>query len=88
MDVGERMSRDEMGTLKFGLVGNLENSPDSFPSPMELEAWAKTSWKLKGNLMVAHMNDVQFFLEFTIPKEAKWVMKSERRWFRGGSLKL
>ena len=38
--------------------------------------------------MVAHMNNVQFFLEFTIPEKAKWVMESERRWFRGGSLKL
>ena len=34
------------------------------------------------------MNDVQFFLEFTIPKEAKRVMESRRRWFMGGSLKL
>ena len=68
------MSRDEMGTLKLGLVGNWENSLDSFSSPMELEAW-----RLKGNLMVAHVNDVQFFLEFTILEEAKWVMESRSR---------
>ena len=55
------MSRDEMGSLKFDLVGNWENSPDSFPSPMKLEAWPKTAWRLKRNLMVGHMNDVQFF---------------------------
>ena len=69
MDVWERMSRDEMGTLKFGLAGNWENPPDSLPSPMELEVWATTTWRLKGNIMVAHMNDVQFFLEFTIRRK-------------------
>ena len=74
--------------MKFSLVGNWENPLDSLPSPMELEAWATTAWRLKGNIMVVHINDVQLFLEFTIPEEAKWVMESRRRWFRGGSLKL
>ena len=69
IDVGERMSRDEICPLKFGLVRNWENSPNSFPSPMELEAWAKTTRRLKGNRMVAHMNNVQFFLEFTVRRK-------------------
>ena len=88
MDVGESMSRDDMGTLKFCLVGSWENPPDSLPSAMELEAWEKAASRLKESLMVAYMNLDLFILEFTYPEEAKWVIELGRRWFRGGSLKL
>ena len=77
-----------MGTLKFYVVWSWENVPDSFLSAMELEAWARTTWRLKGSLMVAYMNQDLFFMEFTTLEEAKWVMELGRRWFRGGSLKL
>ena len=77
-----------MGTLKYCLVGSWENPPDSYPSVLELEAWAKTAWRLKGSLMVASMNQDLLFLEFTNPEEAKWVKEAGRRWYRGGSLKL
>ena len=84
--MGENLSRDEMGTLKFCLVGRWENPPDSYPSAMEMEAWAKRGWRLKGNLMVAYMNQDLMFMEFTNSDEAEWVLESGRRWLRGGSL--
>ena len=54
---------------------------------LELEGWAKTAWRLKGSLMVAFLNQ-DLFLEFEIPKEAKWVLEVGRGWFRGDLLKL
>ena len=44
---GESLSRDEMGTLKFCLVGRWENPLDSYPSSMEMEAWAKKSFEVE-----------------------------------------
>ena len=38
IEVGESLSRDEMGTLKFFLVERWEKPPDSYPSAMEMEA--------------------------------------------------
>ena len=38
IEVGESLSRDEMGTLNFCLVGRWENHLDSYPSTMEMES--------------------------------------------------
>ena len=77
-----------MGNLKFCLVRRWENSPDTYLMDLELEAWARTTWRLKGSLMVAFLNQDLLFLEFDIPEEAKWVFESGRSWFRGSSLNL
>ena len=83
-----RPTKGGNGTLKFCVVGSWENPPESYPKALELEAWAKTTWRLKGSLMVPFLNQDLLFLEFEIPEEAKWVLTSRRRWFRGGSLNL
>ena len=88
VDVGECLPREAMKTLKFCLVGRWENPPDTCPTDLELEAWARTTWRLKGSLMVAFLNQDLLFMEFDIPEEAKWVFELGRRWFRGGSLNL
>ena len=88
VDAGECLPREAMGTLKFCLVGRWENPPDTYSTDLELEAWARTTWRLKGSLMVAFLNHDLQFLEFDISEEAKWVFESGRRWFRGGSLNL
>ena len=80
IEVGESLSWDEMGTLKFcQVVGRWENPPNSYMSAMEMEAWAKKVWRLKGSLMVAFMNQDLMFLEFTNPNEAEWILESGRR---------
>ena len=65
-----------------------ENTSDLYPTALELEGWAKTTWRLKGSLMVAFLNIDLLFLEFEILEEVKWVFEARRRWFRGGLLKL
>ena len=77
-----------MGVLKFSLVGRWKNLPNSYPSALELEEWARTTWRLKGSLMVAFLNTDMMLLEFALPEEAKWVIESGRRWLWGGSLNL
>ena len=67
---------------------SLGESPESYPMALELEARAKTGWRLKGSLMVTFLNQDLLFMEFEILEEAKWVLKSRRRWSRGGSLNL
>ena len=42
--------------------------------------------RLKGNLMVVHLNTDLLFFEFADPKDAKWVFEVGRRSFGGSSL--
>ena len=39
--------------------------------------------RLKGNLMVVHLNTDLLFFEFADPKDAKWVFEVGRRSFGG-----
>ena len=68
--------------------GTWVNTLDLYPMALELEGWAKTTWRLKRSLMVAFLNQDLLFLEFEFPEEAKWVLEAGRRWFKGGLLKL
>ena len=86
VDVGESLPWRVMGTLKYCVSGSWENPLDSHPTALELGGWAKTTWRLKGSLMVAFLNRDLLFMEFEIPGEAKWVLEVGSRWFRGGSL--
>ena len=71
-----------MGILKYCVVGTWENTLDLYPTTLEMEGRAKTTWRLKGSLMVAFLNQDLLFLEFEIPEEAKWVLEAGRQWFR------
>ena len=88
VDVGVLHVKGALGVLKFSLVGRWKNLPNSYPSALELEEWARTTWRLKGSLMVAFLNTDMMLLEFALPEEAKWVIESGRRWLWGGSLNL
>ena len=73
-----------MGTLNNCLVGSWKTPPDSFPTVTEVEAWARGAWRLKGNILVAYMNNDLLLLEFTFSEEAMWALESCRRTFMGG----
>ena len=82
VDVGDCVSKETLGILKHYLVGRWKDLPNSFPLASDVEAWARTLWRLKSNLMVYQLGKDLLFMEFASPDEAKWVFEAERRWFR------
>ena len=50
------ITREDMGMLRYSLVGSWKTEPDSFPSTKEMKAWARVAWRLKGDLMVTFLN--------------------------------
>ena len=42
--------------LKYGVVGNWESQPVKGSTLLELEAWAKRAWRLKGNVLFYTLN--------------------------------
>ena len=40
IDAGESLHREDMGSLRFCLVGSWENMSDSYPTGREVEGWA------------------------------------------------
>ena len=54
----------------------------------ELEAWVRTTWRLKGGVLIAFLNEVLLFLEFGSKVEARGVLEAGRRNFKGNFLQL
>ena len=48
MDISESISKEILGSLKYGLVGGLKSQQAVDPPLTDLEAWAKRAWRLKG----------------------------------------
>ena len=88
VDVGERILKEAMGTLKFYLTGRWRTQSNPTPSTQKLEVWAQMAWRLKEGIMIAYINQDLLFLEFDIPEEAKWVLKAGRKSFKGDLLQL
>ena len=55
---------------------------------IEMEAWAKRAWRIKGRISFHPLNQNLFFLDFDSLVEATWVMENGSRIFRGGELQL
>ena len=53
-----------------------------------MEVWARKVWRVKEDLLVAFLNKDIFFLEFSDPKKARWVLDAGRRSFKGEMLQL
>lgn len=54
-----------------------------------MEAWAsRVAWRLKGNVMVAPLNDDLLIFEFGNSEEEKRVLQDGRRSFKGDFLIL
>ena len=51
----------------------MENKLEFRPSTKELEAWAKTTWRLKGGVLIAFLNKDLLYLEFGSKVEARVV---------------
>ena len=50
---------------------------NSYPTAREVNDWAQTTWRLKGGLMVAFMNQDLFLMEFDFRKKQKgfWIQE-------------
>ena len=88
MNVLDCMTKGPLGVLKYCLVGSWTKTPNPSPMVTEVEKWARRAWRLKGNLMVVHLNSDLLFFEFVDSEDAKWVFEVGRRSFRGSSLQL
>ena len=53
-----------------------------------MEAWARTTWRLKGGVLIAFLNEDLLFSEFGSKKEARGVLEAGRRNFKGNCLQL
>ena len=88
VDAGDCVSGKALGILQFCLIGKWKTKPEPIPMAKEVEAWVKEAWRLNGGVMLAILNEDLLFLEFDSPEEAKRVLESGRRSFKGGVLQL
>ena len=86
MDAGNCVSGEVLGTLQFCLIRTWKTRPYPLPAAKEVEAWARLAWRLKGSVMIDILNEDLLFLEFDLPEEARHVLDSGRRSFKGGFL--
>ena len=56
VDVGERVPKEALGTLKICLTGRWRTQPSPTPSAHDLEVWARVAWRLKGGIMIAYIS--------------------------------
>ena len=88
LDISESISKGNLGLLKNGMVGGWKSHQKVELSLIELEAWAKRAWRLKGRVLFQQLNQNLFFLDFDLVEEAYWVMENGSRIFRGEAMHL
>ena len=88
VDAGDCLSENALGILQFCLIEKWKTKHEPILAAKEVEAWVREAWRLKGGGMLAILNEDLLFLEFDSPEEAKWVLDSGRRSFKGGVLQL
>ena len=88
LDISECILKGDLGLLKHGVVGNWKSQPATDLLLIEVEAWAKRAWRLKGRFFIHPLNQNHFFLGFDSSEEANWVMENGSRIFRGEVMQL
>ena len=88
VNVGNCGSGKALGLLQWCLIGKWKAKAEPILEEMMVETWGREVWRLNEGLRVATLNEDLLFLEFESLEEAKWVLKSGRRNFRGGVLQL
>lgn len=86
MDVSDLLPNASLEVLKNCLVGRWKTIPDPAPIPKELEAWARTIWRLRGNVLFMMLNKDLFLLKFVVLDDTKRVLEEGKRNFRGNLL--
>ena len=66
--MGDCLPKVSMGILKYCLVGSWKTPLDPSPYVSKVKEWVRVAWRLKGNLMVVHLNSDVLFFELRIQK--------------------
>ena len=82
------VSQEAVGILQYSLIGKWKTKPAFCPSTKELEAWSRTTWRLKGGVLIAFLNEDLLFLEFDSKVEVRGVLEAVRRNFKWSFLQL
>ena len=88
VDIREHSPTEDMGLLKYGVVGCWKVLLASKQTLPEVVDWAKRVWRLKGRIAIHPSNHKFFFMGFELSEEAIWVMENGSRICRGGVLQL
>ena len=88
LDISECISKEVLGSLKYGVVGEWKSQQASDPSLYELGAWAKRAWRLKGGVFFQKLSQKCFYMSFELVEEAVWVLENGSRIFRGEVMHL
>ena len=88
VDVGDCIHGKALGSLQSCLIGRWRTQPVPYPRSEEVEAWFRDAWGLNEEAMLTVLNDDLVLLEFNSPENAKWVLESGKRNFKGGVLQL
>ena len=88
VDAGDCGTGKALGLLQWCLIGKWKTKAKPIPTEKMVEGWVREAWRLNEGLRVATLNEDLLFLEFESPEEAKWVLESGRRNFKGGVLQL
>ena len=88
VDVGDCGSGEEIELLQWSLIGTWKTKVEYIDEENMFENLFGEAWRLNEGLRVAPLNEDLLFLEFESAVEAKRVLESGRRNFRGGILQL
>ena len=88
VDVGDCSNGQVLGPLQFCLIGRWKIKPAPYPRSEELETWFRAVWRLNEKVRIMGLNEDLLFLEFNSPEQAKRVLESGRKSFKGGVLQL
>ena len=88
LDISKFISKEFLGSLKYGVVGGWKSKQALDPPLTDLVAWAKRAWRLKGDVKFQKLSQKLFFLGFESVEEAEWVMENGSIIFRGEAMFL
>ena len=64
VDISKFISKEFLGSLKYGVVGGWNSKQALDPPLTDLVAWAKRAWMLKGDVNFQKLSQKLFFLSF------------------------
>ena len=88
LDISDYIVKGDLGALKDGVVGSWKSQTATTITSLEVEAWAKKAWRLKGSISFHPLNQNLFFMVFDLSAEADWVMENGSRICRGEAILL
>ena len=62
LDISDYIVKGDLGALKDGVVGSWKSQTTTTITSLEVEAWAKKTWRLKGSISFHPLNQNLFFM--------------------------